>query len=113
MPVWDDVVRAATDLPETEPSTMHGSACLRVHGKAFAVDGSHVEGYIVLWCAPEEKAALLASGDPAFCTTPHYDGHGSILVDLDRVDAGQLAELVTDAWRLRAPVRLRKAFDAD
>ena len=64
MPAWDDVVRMAADLPETEQSTMHGSACLRVHRKAFAVDGSHVEGYIVLWCAPEEKAALLASGDP-------------------------------------------------
>ncbi len=51
--------------------------------------------------------------DPAFGTTPHYDGHGSILVDLDAVDAGQLAELVTEAWRLRAPVRLRKAFDAE
>jgi len=112
MPAWDDVVRVATDLPEVERSSMHGSACLRVHGKAFAVNGSHVAGRVVIWCSPEEKAALLASGDRAFSTVAHYDGHGSILVDLDRVDAGQLAELVTEAWRLRAPVRLRKTFDS-
>jgi hypothetical protein len=111
MPSWVDVVRATADLPEVEQSSMHGSECLRVHGKAFAVNGSHVPGRVVIWCSPEEKAALLASGEPAFSTTPHYDGHGSILVDLDRVDAEQLAELVTEAWRLRAPVRLRKAFD--
>jgi hypothetical protein len=112
MPSWDDVVRSAAALPEVQQSSMHGSACLRVHGKALAVNGSHVDGYVVIWCPPEEKAALLASGDPAFATAPHYDGHASILVDLEAVDAGQLAELVVDAWRLRAPARLRKAFDA-
>jgi len=36
----------------------------------------------------------------------------SILVDLAAVQADQSAEMVTEAWRLRAPVRLRKAFDA-
>jgi len=56
--------------------------------------------------------ALLASGDPAFYTTSHYDGYGAILVDLERVDAKQLAELIEDSWRAKAPVKLRKSFDA-
>lgn len=57
------------------------------------------------------KEALLASGDPAFFTTSHYDGHASILVRLNLVDEGQLAELVVEAWRITAPVRLRQTWE--
>ena len=112
MPKWADVARIASGLPEVKRSTMHGSECFRVRDKAFAVNASRVEGCVVIWCSPVEKAALLALGDPAFTTTPHYDGHGSILVDLDAVDPDQLVELVVEGWRLRAPVKLRKEFDA-
>jgi hypothetical protein len=64
------------------------------------------EGGLMLVCDLDEKEALLASGDPAFFTTPHYDGHGSILVDLTRIEPAQLAELVEEAWRHKAPARL-------
>jgi hypothetical protein len=33
-------------------------------------------------------------------------------VRLDVVDPGELAELLEDAWRLRAPKRLLAAYDA-
>ena len=74
---------------------------------------TEAEGALVLMCSHEEKAALLATGDPAFFTTPHYDGYGAILVDLERVEMRQLAELVEESWRVKAPVKLRKAFDAE
>ena len=35
-----------------------------------------------------------------------------MLVRLDKVDPIELAELIEDAWRLRAPKRLLKEFDA-
>lgn len=44
-----------------------------------------------------------------FYTTPHYDGYGAILVDLDRVDRTQLVEMIEDAWRRKAPAKLPKA----
>jgi len=31
-------------------------------------------------CSLEEKERLLESGEPAYYTTPHYDGYGSIIV---------------------------------
>ena len=34
-------------------------------------------------------------------TTPGYDGLPLVMVRLDQVDARRLAELVTDAWRMR------------
>ncbi|WP_428507905.1 MmcQ/YjbR family DNA-binding protein [Pseudonocardia sp.] len=108
---WDDVLAIVADLPEVEESTWFHTPALKVRGKGFARLRTEAEGLLVVMCDLDEKEALLASGDPAFTTTPHYDGYGAILVDLDRVDRGHLTELLTEAWRRKAPVRLRKAFD--
>ena len=112
MPSWDDVVAIAGGLPEVQQTTSYGTPALKVRGKGFARLRTEADGGLVLMCQLDEKQALLASGDPAFSTTPHYDGYGAILVDLEQVSHQQLTELVEDAWRERAPVRLRKAFDA-
>ncbi|MHA6620474.1 MmcQ/YjbR family DNA-binding protein [Pseudonocardia sp. DLS-67] len=110
---WDDVVTIAGRLPEVEVSTSYGTPALKVKGKGFARLRTEAEGGLVLMCRLDDKEALLASGDPAFYTTPHYDGYGAILVDLERVERDQLEELVEEAWRERAPVRVRKAYDAE
>ena len=109
MPTWDEVVESAKRLPEVEESTWFRTPSLKVAGKGFARLRTEAEGGLVLLCDLDEKAALLASGDPAFYTTPHYDGYAAILVDLDQVDPGQLAELVEEAWRIKAPARLKKS----
>ncbi|MEV6715194.1 MmcQ/YjbR family DNA-binding protein [Lentzea sp. NPDC051208] len=113
MATWDDVVEMASQLPGTEVATWYRTPSLKVAGKGFARLRTEAEGGLVLMCGLDEKAALLASGDPAFYTTPHYDGHGSILVDLAKVAQDQLGELVEQAWRLKAPAKLRKAFERD
>ncbi|MBN6035771.1 MmcQ/YjbR family DNA-binding protein [Amycolatopsis sp. 195334CR] len=107
MPTWEDVVALAKRLPEVEESTSYRTPSLKVAGKSFARLRTEAEGGLVLMCELSEKEALLASGDPAFYTTPHYDGYGAILVDLAKVAEDQLAELISEAWRLKAPARLR------
>lgn len=109
---WEDVVAIARALPEVEESTSYGTPALKVRGEGFARLRTEAEGRLVLMCRLEEKEALLASGDPAFSTTPHYDGYGAILVDLERVERDQLVELIEEAWREKAPARLRKAHGA-
>jgi hypothetical protein len=47
-----------------------------------------------------------------FFTTPGYDGWPLVMLRLAEVDAGRLAELVTDAWRMRAPAELAADFDS-
>ena len=111
MPSWDDVVRIGCALPEVEESTSYRTPALKVRGKGFARLRSEAEGGLMLMCPMEEKEALLASGDPAFYTTPHYDGYGSILVDLTKIGLDQLGELIEDAWRLRAPATARRRYD--
>jgi hypothetical protein len=106
MTTWEDVVRLASALPETEASTWYRTPALKVAGKGFARLRTEAEGGLVVLCGLDEKAALLDSGDAAFFTTPHYDGHGMVIVDLEKVDVDQLRELLEEAWRLRAPKRL-------
>ncbi|BBG05508.1 MULTISPECIES: MmcQ/YjbR family DNA-binding protein [Pseudonocardia] len=112
MPDWDDVVQIGCALPEVEESTWYRTPALKVRGKGFVRLRAESDGLAVLMCSLAEKEALLGSGDPAYSTTAHYDGHGSILVDLARVDPGQLAELIEEAWRRKAPATLVRVHDA-
>jgi hypothetical protein len=53
-----------------------------------------------------EKQALLLGEPQLFFTTPAYDGQPLVMLRLTEVDVDRLAELVTDAWRMRAPEEL-------
>ena len=56
------------------------------------------------------KAALLSANPNVFFTTPHFDGHPSVLVSLSRIDVSALRLLISDAWLGRAPKRLAAEF---
>ncbi len=106
-----DVRRLAMSLPETTEKPSYGTPGFRVKDKLFA--RMREEGdVLVVWCADlGEKEALLLSDTAVFSTTPHYDGHPSVLVRLPEVDVDELREVLTEAWRVRAPKRVREAFE--
>lgn len=112
MATWDDVVEIAMRYPEVEETTSWQTPSLKVKGRFFARLRTEAEGGLAIVCDPSEKAALLASADPTYYTTKHYDGYAMILVDLARIELPRLAELIEDAWLLKAPIRVRKAHEA-
>jgi hypothetical protein len=58
----------------------------------------------VLYVGDEaEKQALLLGEPELFFTTPSYDGLPLVMLRLAEVKVKRLRELVTDAWRMRAP----------
>ncbi|MFG3600884.1 MmcQ/YjbR family DNA-binding protein [Micromonospora chersina] len=58
----------------------------------------------VLYVGDEaEKQALLLGEPDLFFTTPAYDGLPLVMLRLAQVSVDRLRELVTDAWRMRAP----------
>jgi hypothetical protein len=58
----------------------------------------------VLYVGDEaEKQALLLGEPEVFFTTSAYDGLPLAMLPLARVNVDRLRELVTDAWRMRAP----------
>lgn len=79
--------------------------------------GERLRDVVVFWVADQaEKEAILADGSLPFFTTPHFDGHTSVLLRESRVaelDRDQLAEFVYDAWLARAPKRAAKAWLAE
>jgi hypothetical protein len=61
----------------------------------------------VLYVGDEaEKQALLLGEPEIFFTTPSYDGLPLVMLRLAQVNVDRLRELVTDAWRMRAPDEL-------
>jgi hypothetical protein len=60
----------------------------------------------------EEKQTLLAAEPDKFFTDDHYNGYPAILVRLAAIDVDELTELLTDAWRVQAPRKLVKEFEA-
>jgi hypothetical protein len=58
----------------------------------------------VLFVGDEAEKQALVLGEPElFFTTPSYDGWLLVMLRLAEVDVERLRELVTDAWRMRAP----------
>jgi hypothetical protein len=108
MASWADVVALGTELPGVEESTWWRTPALKVRGKSFCRMKEDGETLVIQVVDLEDKEALLRSDPEVFFTTPHYDGYAYVLVRLDRVGREQLAELVEDAWRLRAPKSLLK-----
>ena len=77
-----------------------------------AVDPETGERYrdvIVFWVASEaDKDALVEDEGSPFFTTPHFNGHLSVLVrgsEIGRLSRAELAEVVQDAWLARASAR--------
>jgi hypothetical protein len=60
----------------------------------------------------EKQALLLGEPDLSF-TAPGYEGVPLVMLRLAEVGVERLAELVTDAWRMRAPEDLAADFDPD
>ena len=109
MATEDDVRRIALGLPEVVEKPSYGTPGFRVKDKLFLRIRTEAEGGLVVFTdGLDEKEALLASDPATFFTTPHYDGHPSVLVHLDAVDVEELTELITDSWLAKAPPKVRK-----
>ncbi|TDC40681.1 hypothetical protein E1211_00825 [Micromonospora sp. 15K316] len=66
----------------------------------------------VLYVGDEaEKQALLLGEPERFFTTPAYDGSPLVMLRLAEVTVERLSELVTDAWRMRAPDEITGDLD--
>ncbi|MGN9839467.1 MmcQ/YjbR family DNA-binding protein [Nonomuraea sp. H19] len=107
----DDIRRIALALPETGEKSMYGTPAFYVRGKWFARVKEDGDVLVLPVATEEEKAGLIAAEPAKFFTTPHYDGHASVLVRFGAVDAGEMRELLTEAWRLRAPKRVAAGYD--
>jgi len=112
MATEEELRTIALSLPETAEGSWYGTPGFRVAGRGFLRLRSEAEGGLVVPLADVGEKQALLEGDPAvFFTTPHYEGHPVVLVRLPAIGVGELRELVTEAWRLKAPARVRRLLD--
>jgi hypothetical protein len=126
---WDDVARVALGLPEVAEEPTFGNRAWKVRKKLFVWerplrakeveqlgDAAPPENAPILGVrVPDEEAkrALLASEPEVYFTTPHFDGHLSVLILLDRIPRKDLEEAIVEAWLSRAPKRVVAAYLAE
>jgi hypothetical protein len=123
----EDVHQLALGMPYVTvyPGTEH-KPVYQVGGKSFvffrnprpdACDpetGERYDDVIVFWVPSEgDKIALVQDDSSPFFTTPHFNGHLSVLLRAGRIEElsyGELTEVVQDAWLSRASPARRSAW---
>jgi hypothetical protein len=109
----DTARRFALALPEVNEEPHFEKSSFRVRGKIFAtvpLGGKHLH----VLADPDETRALIADCPGAFEAIWWGKKVKSdwIRVNLASAETEQVRELLTDAWRLKAPKRLLATFDA-
>ncbi len=104
MVTLDQARAMALALPEVTVEDHHGMDSFRVRGKIFATvpDESHLR----VMLAEDDTVAAVAE-DPSVCA-PFYWGArlACVVVTLAEAEAALVRELLTDAWRRKAPKKL-------
>ena len=116
----DDVRRLALALPGVEEIDCDGFD-FRVADKGFV--WSYPErtpgkprvlrtDIAVLFVGDESEKQALVLGEPElFFADAGYEGWPLVMLRLPRVGVDRLAELITDAWRMRAPAEIASLLE--
>jgi hypothetical protein len=109
MTTIDMTREAALALPEATERDHHGLPSFRVGGRIFATvpDDLHVRIMI-----DEHDTRALAKGNPTAFQEYWFGARlACAVVNIAVVEIEEVTELLTDAWRRKAPRRLVLAFD--
>ena len=100
----------ALTLPEAEERETWETATFRVRDRIFMMFSEH-ERHAWIKSTFDEQQALVTMDPDAFFVPPYVGSKGWVGVVISKADAGELRELVTEAWRMTAPKRLVATSD--
>lgn len=100
--------RLSNHLPGVETGTSYGTPALKVAGKLLLrIKDAET---LVLMAPLDEKERLMEMAPEIYYETDHYTGWPALLIRAAVIDGAELQHRITEAWRYKAPARLRKAF---
>ncbi len=110
MASWDDVsARAVQSLPEVMVADHHGMAALRFRKNILATLPD--EATLRIMVSEDQIREAVAEFD--WCSEVYWGKTlSAVAVSLADADVDVVAELITDAWRRRAPKTMVRDFDA-
>lgn len=103
----DQVFKIAMSLPGVQRQASGEQTALRVSGKGFGFIGAEGDRLQVM-STSEEQAAWVDQDPETFAPSEESGRFGWIDVVLARSRHDEISELITEAWRLAAPVRLSR-----
>jgi|ERR671915_753825 hypothetical protein len=105
----EEFLKIVLGLPQVTQRDGHPSLTgFRVRGKGFCYL-NEADETVMLKATREEQEALIAE-DPEVYSPSWANGRFAwVEINLVKADPAELAELVTEAWRLSAPKRLAAA----
>ncbi|PTS83192.1 MULTISPECIES: MmcQ/YjbR family DNA-binding protein [unclassified Caulobacter] len=68
-----------------------------------------VHGVVAVACEIAVKEMLIEAMPALYFDDDHYRGYPAVLIRLDEMDNAELETRLEEAWRLRAPARLRQS----
>lgn len=109
MTTWDEVSARAVSLPEVTVGDHHGMAALRFRKNVLATMPDEETLRIML--SDEQIREAVAELD--WCSEVYWGAKlSAVAVTMADADGDVVAELITDAWRRRAPKTVVRDFDA-
>src|SRR5580700_9117158 len=109
---WQTVLEIAMALPGSAESTSYGTPACKVKGKLFV--RLHPCGDSIVVPIDQQERAMRMRADPkAYYITDHYAPYPWMLVRLTAIRRDDLADLLVESWRQRAPQRLIVKYDAE
>jgi len=107
-----DVLDFAATLPDTsERDYREESTIVTFRGRGIAMvsgNGSH----LYVKALRSERDVMIESDPETYSEWWAAGRYGWVKVRLDRIDVDEAGELVLEAWRLTAPKRLVREYDA-
>lgn len=98
-------------LPGVERSTSYDTPTLKVDGSTFVRLSD--PDVLVMQCPAEQKPLLLDISPEIYFETDHYVGHSVVLIRLSAISDEELALRLEDAWRFKAPEKLRRQLPTE
>lgn len=100
-------------LPGAWEKLSHGEPTFFAGKRVFAMfsNNHHNDGHVAVLipCAPGMQATLIKTDPKKFYYPPYVGKAGWVGIELDRIDDGELASLLLDAYRLiRAKARQKR-----
>jgi hypothetical protein len=108
---FGQVRAAALGLPGVQDGRSYGTPALKVRGKLLARVHQSLD-CLVLRADLVDRQILMQAAPDTFFITEHYRDAPWVLVRFAEVEASELPGLLERAWRLVAPARLVKEYDA-
>ena len=109
---WEQLSKMGRELPEVVEDIWFRTPALKVRGKSFVRLKEDGKSVVFLLESVEEQEILIEAQKDIYFITDHYKGWPAVLARLAKLRPAECRYRLEQAWRLKAPKKLIREFDA-